>query len=528
MASEEYKESEMAKIVKRLMDEEGFEFGEAVREAMEQTKNFESKADGGSIGIEVLFTDKMKDGGRVPMVSGGALKAIGSGIMKMFSKGDDALDLAKQEEIFRSGNITTDFLENVDNKVIEKFIRTRDTGGVGGYGMYDSFAEMPNGLKAAELISRIKTADGGINYEAAELFIGKKLKGDESVDELISMVITEKKADGGRVGLFMGGPALEGQALNIYNSMNAYGFDDQAIANALQEQGLYTPGGSTPDAPTTIQPVGFQGGGGGGDGRVTELQETFTKDLSQDPRFDYLEPTAQANKYRFDRSVEPRDGLMGLYDKTKNFFAENKFFQPKVRGTLGTRIANQPKLPLPGAIAAYSMSPFNPDSRNFNPLLEGQLNFLELGDNLIGRDPGTGGLKYGSGSVLSGKNVISGFGTNNYETALRNFISKMNANKRISTERKTARLAAAEAELKALQEKQAQDMREREASTAARARAANPGVYARADALGFTDGKGGGFASKSTGTNENFSNKTGRGRTGYSDGGLATMFTRRR
>jgi len=205
-----------------------------------------------------LFKEKMANGGRVPMVSGGALKAIGSGIMKMFSKGDDALDLAKQEEIFRSGNITTDFLENVDNKVIEKFIRTRDTGGVGGYGMYDSFAEMPNGLKAAELISRIKTADGGINYEAAELFIGKKLKGDETVNELISMVITEKKADGGRVGLFMGGPALEGQALNIYNSMNAYGFDDQAIANALQEQGLYTPGGSTPDAPTTIQPIGNQ------------------------------------------------------------------------------------------------------------------------------------------------------------------------------------------------------------------------------------------------------------------------------
>ena len=29
------------------MDEEGFEFGEAVKEAIEQTKNFESKADGG-------------------------------------------------------------------------------------------------------------------------------------------------------------------------------------------------------------------------------------------------------------------------------------------------------------------------------------------------------------------------------------------------------------------------------------------------------------------------------------------------
>ena len=74
MASEEYKESEMAKIVKRLMDEEGFEFGEAVREAMEQTKNFESKADGGSIGIEVLFGPKRQNlfmGG--PALTGPAL-----------------------------------------------------------------------------------------------------------------------------------------------------------------------------------------------------------------------------------------------------------------------------------------------------------------------------------------------------------------------------------------------------------------------------------------------------------------------
>ena len=68
--------------------------------------------------------------------------------------------------------------------------------------------------------------------------------------------------DGGRVGLFMGGDPLTGQALSIYNSMNAYGFDDQAIANALQEQGYYTPPGSdTPDTPpTTIQPVGLQTG----------------------------------------------------------------------------------------------------------------------------------------------------------------------------------------------------------------------------------------------------------------------------
>ena len=68
-------------------------------------------------------------------------------------------------------------------------------------------------------------------------------------------------ADGGRVGLFMGGDPLTGQALAIYNSMNSYGFTDQQIADALQGQGLYTPGGTTtPNAPTTIQPVGLQTG----------------------------------------------------------------------------------------------------------------------------------------------------------------------------------------------------------------------------------------------------------------------------
>lgn len=36
--AEDYQESEMSKIVKKLMDEEGFEFGEAVKEAMKRTR----------------------------------------------------------------------------------------------------------------------------------------------------------------------------------------------------------------------------------------------------------------------------------------------------------------------------------------------------------------------------------------------------------------------------------------------------------------------------------------------------------
>jgi len=64
----------------------------------------------------------------------------------------------------------------------------------------------------------------------------------------------------------------------------------------------------------------------------------------------------------------------------------------------------------------------------------------------------------------------------------------------------------------------------REAATAQRAREANASVYASADRQGFTDGRGGGFGSRSTGTNENFSNNSGRGRTGYRYGGRASYF----
>ena len=46
-----------------------------------------------------------------------------------------------------------------------------------------------------------------------------------------------------------------------------------------------------------------------------------------------------------------------------------------------------------------------------------------------------------------------------------------------------------------------------------RARQANPDVYRAAERQGFIDSRTGGF--KSAGTNEAFSNKTGRGRTGY-------------
>ena len=76
----------------------------------------------------------------------------------------------------------------------------------------------------------------------------------------------------------MGGPALEGQALNIYESMNKYGFSDQEIADTLSARGLYTAAGNT----TTTTPVTntapniINQSGGGGDGPTTF--NTFNRD----------------------------------------------------------------------------------------------------------------------------------------------------------------------------------------------------------------------------------------------------------
>jgi hypothetical protein len=85
-------------------------------------------------------------------------------------------------------------------------------------------------------------------------------------------------ADGGRVGLFMGGPALEGQALNIYNSMNAYGFSDQEIADALSARGLYTaPGSGTKQPEQVTGIIGTQLNQGGDD-------KPMIQPFRQDPR----------------------------------------------------------------------------------------------------------------------------------------------------------------------------------------------------------------------------------------------------
>ena len=269
-------------------------------------REFESKADGGSIGIEVLFTDKMANGVRVPAVSGGFLKLLAEGtakgkkgIMELVESGkgrfdefvetmnqskkpseliDESIQVTKE---MRDGPITIKMLEDMNPDTVKKLLRSEEIG------LYGS--QRPEALIAADMIKRFTKADGTIDYERAEIILNRKLKGNESLDELLEIEFTtrpdkipdEGLADGGRVGLFMGGDPLTGQALSIYNSMNAYGFSDQEIADALSDQGLYTAGDSTPvveegiinAAPNIIN----QGGGDGPPGPAPTGTKTYGK-----------------------------------------------------------------------------------------------------------------------------------------------------------------------------------------------------------------------------------------------------------
>ena len=147
---------------------------------------------------------------------------------------------------------------------------------------------------------------------------------------------------------------------------------------------------------------------------------------------------------------------------------------------------------------ANMRNPLNPSAQNYNPSLQGQIDMLggmtgtkisgtyidpynkQLGftDNLtgqemIGRDPNSGLAKYGLGSVLAGQNVVSGFGTNDYEDQLQGYIDKMldRRTKGVLTEFQEKKLEAAYAELERAKtqaiEDAAKEKREMDAKIAA-------------------------------------------------------------
>ena len=277
----------------------------------------------------------------------------------------------------------------------------------------------------------------------------------EEKDYGLQKPLDEYLADGGRVGFNVGG-ITDPAALSIYNSMSAYGFSDQEIADTITAQG-YDAGTlgqtTTPDTPTAPTPgegiIGIdlqQRDTGGGFNPFGPLQSTFTKDLSGIQGFEGLTPFEQMNKYK----AQTQDNMFGL----------GRFFQPKIRGTLGNRLQKQfqtgQKLPSFAAAIAGAQSPFNINSKNYNPDFVDQLNYLEGMEGLIGMS--SVGLKYGPESVLFGKNVISGFGTNNYQKALEKFIAKARGDRKIKAQTELDNFLAAEKARKEKEDRERQDM----------------------------------------------------------------------
>ena len=71
----------------------------------------------------------------------------------------------------------------------------------------------------------------------------------------------------------------------------------------------------------------------------------------------------------------------------------------------------------------YLTNPLRPGSYNYNPELQGQIDYASS-RGYIGKNPSSGLGQYSNQSVLSGQNVVSGFGTNDYAKQLQNHIDK--------------------------------------------------------------------------------------------------------
>jgi hypothetical protein len=223
--------------------------GESLTEYIERRRReFESKADGGSIGIEVLFREKNKNGGRIGLKDG----LMPEDYLYSMDKDAKGFLIGEDSDKIPEG-LPEDYLFKIDDEGKIFIVPTKES---------EDKRKDVEVEDVEDIIERDTPRVGILSGFSPLAFLRKYLAKKELEAK------EENKADGGRVGFFMGGPALEGQALNIYNSMNAYGFSDQEIANALQGQGLYTPSGSSTPETTAPNIIGSQinQGGGGGDG----------------------------------------------------------------------------------------------------------------------------------------------------------------------------------------------------------------------------------------------------------------------
>jgi hypothetical protein len=331
--------------------DDGYEFGEAVKQAMS-----EGLKDGGSVGIEILFGPK-RDNFRY-----GGDTMGGKNDKSKSSPGPDSSKVSAQQQsnhqqaMAAAQNDGPSFKDKVKSVITNP--ATQALGGAiltGGINL-----AIPGALDKLNKARMIKNAIDYARYVAP----------DEAIEGELENIQTQggisPYADGGRVGFFMGGPALEGEALSIYNSMNAYGNTDQQIADKLQSLGMYTPPGSTPDTPDTTpgQTYGLQSGSDNFSPYNPDPNtvKTFKEDVRVMPAMEALQRNQQLTSMGIKDPFADEASLSGAYyedmpDDTSNQVgpAEVGGFQ-KFKNTLSSAKTNLLNNPVTNAIG-FAMNP---------------------------------------------------------------------------------------------------------------------------------------------------------------------------
>ena len=363
----------------------------------------------------------------------------------------------------------------------------------------------------------------------------------------IEILFKEKMKDGGRAGFFMGGPALEGQALSIYNSMNTYGATDQEIADRLSSLGLYDPNASTPDP--TPDPGQNQGGGGGG-GRDNfspyNPDPNRIKTVKQDPAIQANLEAIQRNQQLqsmgindpFANEMDPANAYYGdMPEDTSNLTGKQSMFAKAKQGLVGlmdnpiTDVIGFALNPALGVAKNVFKGLGNKIPANERAIQENIMGNMGFAVNDIGQIVSTGDYD-------DPENVMAGY--NLYKMTPQTFMKRI----RNIENRKAAQTDASRARIAAIKEAQrkfeAAEKLKRlavEEANLKKGRAPGGGTWDGGGGPAYTNpdtGVGGGQFTDSMGNTDyqdaydpGGGEKDG-GIIGYRNGGLATMFTRRR
>ena len=279
--------------------------GETLTEYIKRMGGVDYNAHGGSVGIEVLFNpkrDKFAEGGWSPGV-GRDTRGYKSDHGSYSGGGGDGkhhppVITPKKKPIGPIKDDTPPWYSpsTLINNPLLNFINPKSKLGL-GLGIFKTIknfqpteedikiSDLPSDNLRTEITKDQKKALGkqkmgyGLGLDGFDVdSIRERIEplGNPDNPATNEEITTFFSADGGRVGFANGGSGnwwdgLEGEALSIYNSMNAYGASDAEIQSKLQGLELWSPDGiSTGDEQVTgIINEQFNQGGDGGGGGIT-------------------------------------------------------------------------------------------------------------------------------------------------------------------------------------------------------------------------------------------------------------------